>query len=128
MRRSLSWSDMAILLLCYDGDPIIAQTVGPQRLSCHFPRIFSSRLFSGTYYSALITLGRFVRGLLILSDTRSLRRHWAPNQKNLYRQARTVHQSICAMAVIGLVAVGLLGCGFMIYVLVQWMQETLRKD
>jgi hypothetical protein len=38
-----------------------------------------------------------------------------------------VHQPICAMAVIGLVAVGLLGCGFMLYVLVQWMQETVRK-
>jgi hypothetical protein len=35
---------------------------------------------------------------------------------------------ICAMAVIGLVAVGLLGCGFMFYVLVQWMQQTVRKD
>ena len=32
------------------------------------------------------------------------------------------------MAVVGLVAVGLLGCGFMLYVLVQWLQETVRKD
>ena len=34
----------------------------------------------------------------------------------------------CAMAVIGLVTVGLLACGFMLYVLFQWMQETVRKD
>jgi|HubBroStandDraft_6_1064221.scaffolds.fasta_scaffold115078_2 hypothetical protein len=34
----------------------------------------------------------------------------------------------CAMAVIGLVTVGLLGCGFMLYVLFQWMHETVRKD
>jgi hypothetical protein len=46
----------------------------------------------------------------------------------MYRQARTAHQPICAMAIVGLVAVGLLGCGFMLYVLVQWMQETVRKD
>jgi hypothetical protein len=32
------------------------------------------------------------------------------------------------MALIGLVTVGLLGCGFMLYVLFQWMQETVRKD
>jgi hypothetical protein len=69
--------------------------------------------------------------LLILRDTKSFRRHGAPNKKSLYRQARTVHQSvcgICAMFVIALVGVGLLGCGFMLYVLVQWMQETVRKD
>jgi hypothetical protein len=31
-------------------------------------------------------------------------------------------------AVIGLATVGFLGCGFMVYVLFQWMQETVRKD
>jgi hypothetical protein len=31
--------------------------------------------------------------------------------KNLYRQARTAHQLICAMAVVGLVGVGLLVAG-----------------
>jgi hypothetical protein len=69
-----------------------------------------------------------IRVLLILRDMRSFRRHGAPNKKGLYLQARTVHQPICEMAVIGLVAVGLLGCGFMLYALVQWMQETVRKD
>jgi hypothetical protein len=72
--------------------------------------------------------------------------------KSLFRQARSAHQFIgrenlledlirltsgadprwlppyCAMALIGLVTVGLLGCGFMLYVLFQWMQETVRKD
>jgi hypothetical protein len=48
--------------------------------------------------------------------------------KSLHRQARTAHQPICAMAVIGLVTVGFLGCWFMVYVLFQWMQETVRKD
>jgi hypothetical protein len=68
----------------------------------------------------------FIRVWLILRD--SFRRHGAPKKrKSLYRQARMVHQPICAMAVIGLIAVGLLGCGFMLYVLVQWMQETVRK-
>jgi len=32
------------------------------------------------------------------------------------------------MAVMGLVIVGLFGCGFMLYVLFQWIEETLRKD
>src|SRR5712675_265491 len=50
-----------------------------------------------------------IRVLLILRDTRSFRRRGAPNKKSLYRQARTVHQPICEMAVIRLVAVGLLG-------------------
>jgi hypothetical protein len=71
--------------------------------------------------------------------------------KSLFRQARSAHQFIgrenlledlirltsadprwsppyCAMALIGLVTIALLGCGFMLYVLFQWMQETVRKD
>jgi hypothetical protein len=35
--------------------------------------------------------------------------------------------SDCAMAVIGLVAVGLLGGGFMLYVLFQWMRDEVRN-
>jgi len=84
--------------------------------------------------NASIHSASFIRVLLILGDTRNFRRHRAQNPENkkekesLYRQARMVHQPICAMAVIGLAAVGLLGCGFMLYVLVQWMQETVHKD
>jgi hypothetical protein len=48
--------------------------------------------------------------------------------KNLYRQAGTAHQLICAVAVVGLVAVGLLSCGLMLDVRFQRMQGTVRKD
>ena len=64
-------------------------------------------------------------GALILLGSHNLLEHATGSQAE-----RTPRWSPpdCAMAVMGLVIVGLFGCGFMLYVLFQWIEETLRKD